>query len=352
MTEYDRKEKADHTAYELQESMYEEVLKIKVDKPTVAYNFRKINFLNREFKPLPNLTVQEIYTQEDWLLYADYKHLDAIIWLGYKSEYLPYLFGSIDLRRGAITAQVIDYDEKTFDKGLRLITVKLEKVYKVIKFRNPLTLLPREVVLKDWRKKVTLENKGNINYFYRWNNTVYSLRGTTKALASFVPSYHHFNKVGVTIPPHYYTLSNDYTFMFVPGVKNPQEIAVDSALAVDVTPLLLGDLLKSNLLWPKDLKRLVFPMLAVETMDYPLFDWLIKEHYQSNRNLNYYSLSEKKYYQFLNNVGGVTTQETGTMIYNGIVYGDDIIPQPQTVELALLELKAKSLAIESWEDYE
>lgn len=351
MTDSERREQEDMTAFNLQKSMAAEVLLLVVEKPTVEYSIRKVAFQNRRYKHLPELGILDMYELEGWEEYNDINKLDVMVWKCFNSEYLPYLFGSLDGRTPALNSTAIGYDKATFVRGMNILQTKLDKIYKVIKFRNPNFVMPKPKKIVDWRDQCTTINQGSSRYYYRWDKKVYELRAKPTLPVSFAPSFHHINVIQKSQPSHYYSLLNEYEFIFFPGTKLMSECELCDN-PVDVSPMLTGTALASGEIWPKSLKRVCFPMLAVETIDLPLFNWLASKHHQNNRNLKYYALRESMYYEFLAYNGGVNADETSTVIYLHNMYGPSYIDYAQTPGLVITEIKAKEEALENWEDYE
>lgn len=353
MSTQDRQEQADKNAYKLQDEMGEAILNLEVEMPTVLFTSKKAELLGRTFNgdDIPHMNLQDIFTTGGWD--TNPQHFDLLIWKHTDSAYLPFFFGSLDGRVNGLANTVIHYDNKTFDKGMRHILLRLDKIYRVLKYRNPTLLRPKAKKVINWEDKVSLHNNGPINYFYRWGKNIYTETSTPMISSSSSPSNLHINILQDRQPAFRYELG-DHNFLFLPMSKSFAELPDLSNTVIDVTSILYGRPLKSCELWPRGLKSICFPMYAVEAMAgvYPLFNFLVEHKPQGNRQLNYYVLKEMDYLKFLGLNGGVKYNGDGSVAYLASVYGDEIVTTPRTVELVIDEVKLRSKASDAWEDYE
>ncbi len=378
MTDYNTREKADMKAYDLQQSMTEKVLNLVVEKPTLEYSIKKQQLMLLDYKGDPGLkdnSIQTLFEHTGWdtdmskvtggitrsnSSFSKKERtgggsLDLLIWNNTADPLLPFLFGSIDKRTAQISQNLIKYDAKTFSKGHNYMRITLEKIYKVIKFRNPVVMIPKPLIkATDWFDDCQLEPVGTVKYYYKWNNDIHFTLGKDKVPTGFRPSCKYINLVKLDIPAHYYTV-RDYEFVFIEGHRTISLVNTPTKL-IDVTPLFRGQLLDGNIVWPKNLKRIVFPMHLVEAEAEPLFHWMVDNRYQNNRNLNYYMLKEEHYVEFINGISASAFNSpknpaSGTSVFLGEVYGDRIIGSKDP-SLAVGEAQARVEAEKEWEVYE
>ena len=346
-----RREQEDIIAYDLQKQVASAILTLNIDKPTVEYSVRKKWYLAQQpSTKVLTKSIQDLFLHNGWD--TNDQQFDLLIWTNYRSEYLPYLFGSFDGRVHAIANIKMKYDTATFNKGNKIILDKLTKMYKVIKFRNPMLIQPKPQKEIDWREHCPTENTGITTYYYKWNNITHSTVGKGMIHSSISPSFNFVNQLQAGQPAVFYTLADEYSFIFFPMSKAHNK-AVSCDLPTDLTPMLEGRALLSGEIWPIGLKRLCFPMLAVEILDNALFNYMARVMPRNtNRNLNYYVLKEDQYYKFIEHNGGVKSSGNATVSWYDTVVGMPIDPIPQTPDLLIAEIEAKRLAILDWEEYE
>ena len=351
MTGKDRLEGEEIAAAELQKHMATAILQLEIEMPTVAFTKKKANLLYRDYSTAtPHLTIQEIFEQGEWS--ANPAELDLLVWMHTESVYLPYVFGSFDQRRPGLNNTVMKYDINTFNKGMRIILLKLDKIYKVLKFRNPVYNEPKPKRIIDWKLRITAENSGNVPYYYRWSGNIYTVPSTPMISSSSSPSYHHINVLQERQPAFRYTLDT-YDFIFLPMSKSKDVLPDLSHHVYDVSPLLYGRPLFDGEFWPATLKSVCFPMLAVEQMVdvYPVFKWLVEHKPQTNRQLKYYVLKEIDYRKFVG-VNGLKGPQNATLILNGNVYGNDIVSTQTSVGMMMAEILVRDRLHKDWEEYE
>ncbi len=356
MIDYDRRESDDMTAFELQQSMTKAVLLLKVEFPTVEYAKKKKHLMEMKYKPLPDIPIEKIFADSYWD--TNPQSLDVLVWINCMDAYLPFVFGSLDGRTQGIQNTHVRYSSLAFERGRKILLSKLSDIYKVIKFRNPVfdTVNPkvntRVRSIVEWKDSVTKENNGTVNYYYKWSDQTHQIMGGINIQSSFSPTFHFLNKLQPGQPPFFYTLEKDYHFIFFPVNKAPH-LAAPCDLPLDITPMLDGKIIAGGFVWPLNLKKMCFPLHAVETIDKPLFKFMRTNYYRNtNRSLNYYVLKESQYLEFLKTRGVEEPDKECTVIYDNEVLGLPVIKLQQTPELIISETVAKRLAIIDWEEYE
>ncbi len=373
MTDYNKRERADIQAYDLQQDMNEDILNLVVEKPTLEYSIKKQQLMLLSYKDpeLLDNSITTLFEHTGWdtkmigvkggLGGGSKKEntgggsLDTLIWTNTADSLLPFLFGSIDKRTAQISKNRIKYDSKTFYKGHNYMRVNLEKIYKVIKFRNPVTIVPKPMIkATDWFDDCRLEPVGMNRYYYKWNNNIHYSIGKDKIPTGFRPTCKFVNLIKWDIPAHYYSV-REHDFVFIPGHADVL-MASNPVRLIDVTPLFSGHLLDGNVAWPKGLKRIVFPMHLVESEAEPLFRWMTDNRYQHNRNLNYYLIKEEHYMEFIRSMPPTAfnipiNPATGTSTFLNEVYGEPILGAKDP-SLAVSEARARVEAEKEWEVYE
>lgn len=364
MLEIEKKEQSDVRASRIK--IPSKLMDLKVEKPTVEY-LEKVKQLEniKQPKPLEDNSIKALFDARQWnydlgpeiiegginrkaLSAGSY---DVLIWTHTADPYLPYLFGSLDLRSmvQSIGNIPIRYDTAAWTNGLFYIKKSLKQLYKAIKYRSPDPVIIHKQYITNWKEKCTNPKIiGNYNYYYEYYKDIYTYKGPASIPVSYRPTCKAINPI--IHLNHYYTIE-DETFMFINVTQNKQKIKPFSL--IDVTPLLYGKYCNNNRFWPEGLKKLLFPMHLVEdsTLDIPLFNWMLINRPQKNRYLNYYQLKEVHYNDFLKPLISNIKSDTTVFTPWGTI-GKEPFDFDKEPSIILSEEAARKAALEDWEMYE